>query len=88
MAGDAAALDEYDVDDDLADGRVDARRDGRGGGALDPVGVARPEEELITQAEVAAQIAQAPTRFRGLVTTDLTRPMEAVREIRRLVDRT
>ncbi len=63
--------------------------------AMDEAGVALsilsawhgPEGELITHDEVAAQIAQAPTRFRGLVTADLARPMESVREIRRRVDR-
>jgi len=45
-----------------------------------------PEGDLITNEEVAAQVAAAPTRFRGLATVDLYRPMEAVRTIRRFVD--
>ena len=32
------------------------------------------------------QIGQAPDRLRGLATVDLTDPMGAVREIRRVVD--
>src|SRR4051812_38992036 len=46
-----------------------------------------PEGSLISNEEVAHQIEGAPTRFRGLATVDLDRPMEAVREIRRWVDR-
>ena len=46
-----------------------------------------PEGSLISNEEVARQIAAAPTRFRGLATVDLDRPMESVREIRRWVDR-
>ncbi len=45
-----------------------------------------PEGDLITNEEVAAQIAAAPTRFRGLASADLSDPMHAVREIRRWVD--
>ncbi len=45
-----------------------------------------PEGDLISNEEVAAQIEAAPERFRGLVSVDLTRPMEAVRTIRRWVD--
>ncbi|MGX7742659.1 amidohydrolase family protein [Rhodopseudomonas parapalustris] len=45
-----------------------------------------PEGDLISNEEVAEQIATAPARFRGLASADLTRPMEAVREIRRWVD--
>ncbi len=45
-----------------------------------------PQGSLISNQEVEEQIAQAPDRFRGLATVDLTRPMEAVREIRRWVD--
>ena len=45
-----------------------------------------PLGDLISNDEVAAQIAQAPTRFRGLACVDLNAPMEAVREIRRRVD--
>ncbi len=45
-----------------------------------------PQGALISNAEVAAQIEQAPDRFRGLASVDLTDPMTAVREIRRWVD--
>jgi predicted TIM-barrel fold metal-dependent hydrolase len=45
-----------------------------------------PEGELISNSEVAEQVAAAPGRFRGLASADLSRPMEAVREIRRVVD--
>lgn len=45
-----------------------------------------PEGCLISNEEVAEQIEAAPDRFRGLATVDLTRPMEAVRDIRRWVD--
>ncbi len=46
-----------------------------------------PEGSLISNEEVARMIEAAPTRFRGLATVDLDRPMESVREIRRWVDR-
>lgn len=45
-----------------------------------------PEGSLISNEEVAAQVAAAPHRLRGLATVDLERLMEAVREIRRWVD--
>jgi uncharacterized protein len=45
-----------------------------------------PEGSLISNQEVSDQIDQAPTRFRGLATVDLYRPMDAVRETRRWVD--
>lgn len=45
-----------------------------------------PEGSLISNEEVAAQIAVAPERFRGLAGVDLSNPMEAVRTIRRWVD--
>lgn len=45
-----------------------------------------PQGSLISNQEVSDQIDTAPDRFRGLATVDLTRPMEAVREIRRWVD--
>ena len=45
-----------------------------------------PEGSLISNDEVADQIAQAPLRFRGLATVDLNAPMDGVREVRRLVD--
>ncbi|WP_339826992.1 amidohydrolase family protein [uncultured Parasphingorhabdus sp.] len=46
-----------------------------------------PTGSLISNEEVSAQIDAAPDRFRGLATVDLTNPMQAVREIRRWVDR-
>jgi predicted TIM-barrel fold metal-dependent hydrolase len=45
-----------------------------------------PEGSLISNEEVARQIEGAPSRFRGLATVNLNRPMEAVREIRKWVD--
>ena len=45
-----------------------------------------PEGELISNEEVSQQIEAAPTRFRGLASVDLYRPMTAVRDIRRWVD--
>ena len=46
-----------------------------------------PEGSLISNEEVGAQIDAAPDRFRGLASVDLAKPMEAVREIRRLADK-
>jgi uncharacterized protein len=43
-------------------------------------------QDLITNDEVAEWIRLHPTRFAGLATVDLDRPMEAVRELRRRVD--
>jgi hypothetical protein len=62
--------------------------------AMDEAGVAiallsawhGPEGPLISNEEVAAQIDEAPGRFRGVVSVDLRRPMEAVRTIREWVD--
>ena len=45
-----------------------------------------PHGALISNEEVAAQIDEAPDRFRGLASADLNNPMAAVREIRRWVD--
>ena len=45
-----------------------------------------PKGSLMSNAEVSAQIDQAPDRFRGLATVDLTKPMESVRELREIVD--
>lgn len=45
-----------------------------------------PEGSLISNEEVAESIAQAPSRLKGLATVDLTRPVEAVKEIRKWVD--
>jgi hypothetical protein len=42
-----------------------------------------PAGSLISNDEVAAAVAAHPDRFAGLATVDLTRPMDAVREIRR-----
>lgn len=41
-----------------------------------------PSGPLISNEQVAAQIDEAPDRFRGLATVNLTDPMQAVREIR------
>src|SRR4030095_14223959 len=41
-----------------------------------------PRGWLITNDDVAAAVAQAPTRLRGLITVDLSDPMGAVRTIR------
>jgi len=46
-----------------------------------------PEGDLISNEEVAGQVAAAPTRLRGLASVDLRDPMAAVREIRRWVER-
>ena len=45
-----------------------------------------PSGALISNDQVAAQIAQAPGRFYGLASVDLYNPMQAVRDIRNLVD--
>lgn len=42
-----------------------------------------PEGALVSNDEVAAWVAAYPDRFIGLASVDLTRPMEAVRELRR-----
>jgi predicted TIM-barrel fold metal-dependent hydrolase len=44
-----------------------------------------PAGALITNDEVADAVHRYPDRFRGVAGVDLTRPMEAVREIRRRV---
>jgi uncharacterized protein len=44
-----------------------------------------PGGPLVSNEEVAAQIAAAPDRLKGLASADLTRPMEAVRDIRKWV---
>ena len=44
-----------------------------------------PRTDLITNEEVAAFVAAAPERFVGVGSVDISRPMEAVREIRRCV---
>lgn len=46
-----------------------------------------PQGSLISNEEVAAQIAKAPSRFKGLASVDLNRPMEGVQEIRKWVDK-
>lgn len=45
-----------------------------------------PHGSLISNEEVAAVLEQAPDRFAGLATVDLTNPIGAVRELRRVVD--
>lgn len=45
-----------------------------------------PQGSLISNQEVSDQIDAAPDRLRGLATVDLTKPMEAVRDLRRWVD--
>lgn len=45
-----------------------------------------PNGPLISNDEVAAFVAAAPDRLRGVGSVDLRRPMEAVREVRRCVD--
>ncbi len=45
-----------------------------------------PEGPLISNEEVAAQVEQAPDRFRGVAAVDLSRPLEAVATVRRWVD--
>jgi predicted TIM-barrel fold metal-dependent hydrolase len=44
-----------------------------------------PMGALVSNDEVAAWVAEAPQRFRGVASVDLRRPMEAVRELRRCV---
>jgi predicted TIM-barrel fold metal-dependent hydrolase len=44
-----------------------------------------PDGALITNDEVAAMMTAHPTRFAGLASVDLRRPMDAVRELRRCV---
>ncbi|MEP3245412.1 MAG: amidohydrolase family protein [Sneathiella sp.] len=43
-------------------------------------------DTLVSNEEVSRQIEAAPDRFRGLASADISRPMEAVREIRKWVD--
>lgn len=45
-----------------------------------------PQGSLISNEEVDAHINAAPDRFRGLAAVDITKPMEAVRDIRKWVD--
>jgi uncharacterized protein len=44
-----------------------------------------PEGDLISNQEVAAQIAAAPHRFRGIASADITNPVAALRELRQFV---
>lgn len=44
-----------------------------------------PEGALISNEEVAAQVEASPSRFRGLASSDIRRPAEAVAEIRRWI---
>lgn len=61
--------------------------------ALDAAGVGKalvtawwgPDGALISNDEVAAFVAAAPDRLVGVASVDLSRPMEAVRELRRCV---
>jgi len=45
-----------------------------------------PTGDLISNSELQEQVSEAPDRLRGLATIDLTDPMGAVREIRRVAD--
>jgi predicted TIM-barrel fold metal-dependent hydrolase len=62
-------------------------------GAMDAAGVGLglisawhgPQGALISNDEVAAFIAKYPSRFAGIASADLYRPMDAVRELRRCV---
>ncbi|MGN7932911.1 amidohydrolase family protein [Sphingopyxis sp. 22461] len=45
-----------------------------------------PRNVMISNDEVAAFVAEAPDRLVGVGSVDISRPMEAVREIRRCVD--
>ncbi len=45
-----------------------------------------PAGDLISNDEVAAYVASHPDRLKGVAGADLTRPMEAVRDLRRRVD--
>lgn len=45
-----------------------------------------PDGALISNREVSAAIERAPARLKGLASPDLSRPMEAVRELRDIVD--
>lgn len=61
--------------------------------ALDDAGVSKavlcawhgPQGALLSNDDVAALVARHPTRFVGLASVDLRRPMDAVRELRRCV---
>jgi len=44
-----------------------------------------PRGDLVTNDEVAAWVKAHPGRFKGIASADITRPMEAVRELRRAV---
>ena len=63
-------------------------------GALDEGGVDRalisawyaPGRVMISNDEVAAFVAEAPDRLAGVGSVDISRPMDAVREIRRCVE--
>ena len=46
-----------------------------------------PQGSLISNDEVAACIDQAPRRFAGLATVDLSNPVKAVAELRRVAPR-
>ncbi len=63
-------------------------------GAMDQAGVARallsawvaPRNVMISNDEVAGFVAQAPDRFVGVGSVDISKPMAAVREVRRCVE--
>lgn len=62
--------------------------------AMDQAGVAQslvsawsaPSGDLISNEEMIRTVETAPDRLKGLASADLTRPMEAVRELRDVVD--
>lgn len=45
-----------------------------------------PTGALISNDELLGQIEAAPTRFRGLASADIRKPMDAVRELKEIVD--
>lgn len=45
-----------------------------------------PEGDLISNAQLRRAIEQSPTKLRGLATANLSRPMDAVRELKEIVD--
>lgn len=63
-------------------------------GAMDHAGVAKslisawvaPRNVMISNDEVAAFVAEAPDRLLGVGSVDISRPMSAVREVRRCVE--
>ena len=45
-----------------------------------------PHRDMITNDEVAGFVAEAPDRLIGVGSVDISKPMEAVREVRRCVE--